>query len=281
MRSVVRPSFDAGSTYALCIDSVRDGDLRKRLKSVTAEVVFAAERYAERAALSELHLIPQKEDVAGIVSKEEMVGVYNKRMARKGSRGRRIYDALKSLPDYGICPFCDHGPVSTLDHILPKALYPALAVVPDNLVGSCRECNSAKLSSAPTGESDVPLHPYFDDVSDTRWLEAMVVMNTPPSVMFFVRFVDDWSDEMNAKIRTQFETLQLGRLYSSQAAREISGQRINLTQVFDARGRKGVRDELRRKCLDWERYNVNGWQAAMFRALSECKWYCKKGFRKV
>ena len=281
MRPVSRPRFGVQDTYALCIGGVRNKHFRARLKSITSEVVNAAESYAERAAAMELHLIPQEEDVAGIVTKDEMVGVYDKRMARKGSRGRSVYDGLKGLPDYGICPFCDHCPVSTLDHILPKALYPALVVTPDNLVGSCRECNSSKSANAPTNGGNVPLHPYFDDVSSDRWLEAIVVVGEVPSVMFFVKFVPQWTDEMNARVRQQFETLQLGRLYSSQCAREISGRRITLCRVYRAAGWKGVRRELKQRAIEWGGHNINGWQAVMFRALSKSKWYCKKGFRKT
>ena len=280
MRSVNRPTFDAEDTYVLCIGSVRRKTFRARLKMITSEVVNASESYAVRAAATELHLIPQEDDVAGIVTKDEMVSVYDERMARKGSLGRSVYDGLKGLPDYGICPFCDHGPVSTLDHILPKALYPALVVTPDNLVGSCRECNSAKLAKAPTNGGDVPFHPYFDDVASDRWLKAVVVVGKVPSVMFFVKFIRKWSDQMNLRVRRQFETLQLGRLYSSQSAREISGQRVNLSRVYGAKGWKGVRSELRQRAMGWEDHNINCWQAVMFKALSESKWYCKKGFRK-
>lgn len=281
MRPVSRPTFDAEDTYALCVGGVRDKHFRARLKSITAEVVNAAESYAERAAATELNLVPQQEDVAGIVTKDEMASVYDKRMAAKGSQGRAVYDGLKRLPDHGICPFCDHSPVSTLDHILPKARYPALVVTPDNLVGSCRDCNWEKSAKAPTNASDAPLHPYFDDVSGHKWLKAIVVVGELPSVMFFVKLVPKWSDELNARVRNQFETLELGRLYSSQAAREISGQRINLCRVYEAAGWKGVRKELKERAMEWKERNKNCWQAAMFRALSESKWYCKKGFRKT
>ena len=42
-----------------------------------------------------------------------------KRMAGKNGPGRHFYNAIKLLPKQGICPFCDHRPVSTLDHLLP------------------------------------------------------------------------------------------------------------------------------------------------------------------
>ena len=278
MRPVVRPSQSAEDTYGLCIGGVKDKELRTRLESIAGDIVNAACDYADRATMRMLHLIPQDEDVSGIVSKDEMISVYDNRMAHKQSRGRPIYDALRGLPDNGICPFCDHGPVSTLDHILPKSLYPALVVAPDNLVGACRECNSLKLNSAPSEARDVPIHPYFDDISEGRWLRAGVVAGTIPAVVFWVQCMDEWTDELNERVARQFECLQLGRLYSSQAAREIAGQRSNLMIIYNARGEAGVREELQDRAKSWEEYNANSWQAVAFEALSESEWYCKEGF---
>ena len=279
MRTVTRPAFDAEETYRCCISRVQDNDLKSRLEDITEHIAEAAKQYSIRARNLELHLVPQENDVAGMVTKDEMVKVYSGRMAHKGSSGRRVYDALKLLPDYGICPFCNHGPVSTLEHILPKSLFPALVVTPDNLVGACRECNSLKQAIAPTWGHDVPLHPYFDDISEHRWLGARVIHGKVASLVFHVIPVDEWSEELNARIRNQFKILKLGLVYASQAAREISGQRTNMIRIFDARGEVGVREELREKSSAWEEHDSNCWQAVTFRALSESVWYCSSGFQ--
>ena len=148
MWCVGRPQFDATETYALCISRVQNERLKRRLEDISEDIAEAAAEYAQLAGNNELHLIPQANDVAGIVTKDEMVAIYEGRMAKMRGPARRVYDALRSLPEYGICPFCDHGVVSTLDHILPKALCPALAVAPDNLVGSCKESYARKLVTA-------------------------------------------------------------------------------------------------------------------------------------
>jgi HNH endonuclease len=279
MRSVERPQFGTEQTYTLCISKVQDDELRQRLVDVTADIVDAAEEYAGHAMDEELYLVPQTNGVAGLVTTEEMVAVYNYRMAGKGGPGRSIYDALKLLPNFGICPYCDHGLVSTLDHILPKISFPALAVTPDNLVGACKDCNKAKLASLPTCGEDAALHPYFDDISEELWLGAKVVESDVAAVVFHVVPVGAWSDILNARIKNHFRTLGLGPLYASQAAREISGQRKDMIRLFEARGENGVREELRYKSESWEEYGANCWQAAAFRALSESDWYCGGGFQ--
>ncbi|WP_299615312.1 HNH endonuclease [Pelagibius sp.] len=280
MWNVTRPEFSAKETYEICISKVKNRDLKKRLNVVSSSIVEAAKDYAERAENAELHLVSQSDGVVGLVTTKEMVAVYDGRMAVQRGPGRSIYDKLKALPELGVCPFCDHGPVSTLDHILPKSLYPVLAVTPDNLVGSCKDCNTAKLTAVPTCERDATLHPYFDDISAERWLGASVVEKNVPAVTFHSIPVDSWPDALNARIRKQFRVLGLGLLYASQAAREISGQREDLIRIFDARGADGVREELEHKAETWRAYRLNCWQAATYRALSESPWYCGGGFQR-
>lgn len=278
MWNVDRPVFDAEHTYTLCISKVQDDDLKTRLTEITDNVVDASATYAECAESEELHLVPQTHGVGGRVTTEEMVAVYSYRMAGKVGPGRSIYDALKLAPSFGICPFCNHNVVSTLDHILPKTLFPALAVTPDNLVGACKDCNKAKLALAPTCAADAVLHPYFDNISGERWLEADVIESNIAAAIFHVTHIEAWSDELNARVRNQFEILGLGPLYASQAAREISGQRADMVRIFNARGQDGVREELSYKAATWEAHQPNCWQAATFRALSQSDWYCSGGF---
>ena len=278
MRAVKRPGFDATCTYLRCTSRVKNVELRQRFQKILTHISYAALEYSNRARNAQLHLINQSNDVAGVVTGDEMVGVYNQRMVLKDSPGREIYDALKLLPELGVCPFCDHGMVSTLDHILPKSLFPKLVVAPDNLVGACRDCNQKKAASAPTCEEEVPFHPYFDNLSSVKWLDGQVIRGEVASVMFCVRNVVQWPSRLNARVRRQFEELELGLLYASQAAREISGLRMNMDQIFSAGGARGVQEELIVKSRSWEKHSVNCWQAVTYKALSESDWYCNGGF---
>ena len=279
MLTLNRPQFAAKETYLRCVSQVKDGGLRKRLKAVAQRIDNAAAEYATAATAGELHLVPRSHDVAGVVSKKEMIAIYERRMSRPGSAGRHVYDALIGLPDGGTCPFCAHGTVSTLDHMLPKSQFCELAVTPDNLVGACRDCNHAKSSIAPNSPGEAPVHPYFDDVAGENWLGARVIEGVVAALRFDVVAVDAWGDELNERIRRQFDALNLGRLYAAQAATQISGQRRNLTRIFHECGPKAVRHELRHQQHSWDKLGLNRWQAVTFRALARSKWYCAGGFR--
>lgn len=281
MWCVDRPPFGAGKTFTACISRVQNEDLKRRLVAIADYVKAEAASYAERAESAELHLTAQTAGVAGSVTTDEMVSVYDQRMAGKKGPGRHVYDAIKLLPKQGICPFCDHRPVSTLDHLLPKRLFPALAVTPDNLIGACADCNKAKLAFAPASAEEVFLHPYFDDAEGECWLKARVVEGPVAAVIFRTRAVASWPSALNERVRRQFRMLGLAQLYGAQAAREITAQAQLLGDIHDSRGADGVREELRRQAETREAARMNSWQALTYRTLSECDWFCDGGFRGV
>ena len=277
MWPVEHPDLDAGETFATCISRVQDKTVRGRLTAIRPNIEAAANDYVKKAKTGNLHLIQQMETIDG-VSGQELVKTYDSRMAKKGQPGRLIYDQIKLLPDGDRCPFCDHRNVSTLDHFLPKQRYPIFAVAPINLVGACRECNTAKSNVTPISEDDTLLHSYFDKVNEQQWLFARVARRIPAALIFYVSAVAGWSDILNARIAHQFDLLGLAALYASQAAREITDIRQNLQQHFDNGEAAAVRAELRRQRKSRQANRVNSWQTATYQALAESDWFCDKGF---
>jgi len=278
MWPVEQPDIDAGETFQTCISRVHDADLRRRFNSVRPAIEAASADYEEKAELGDLYLIDTATSVGGVVTKDEMVKVYDQRMAGKNGPGRAIYDKIKLLPKGDRCPFCDQRNVSTLDHILPKTLYPALAVAPLNLVGACVECNWVKRALAPASAEETVLHPYFDDISQDRWLTAQVVQQDPCAVIFRVVPPPAWSAVTAARVRSQFDLLRLASLYSSEAAREISNIRYNLQIHLDTGGASAVRDELLRQWQSRRANRLNSWQTATYEALSANVWFYSGGF---
>lgn len=279
MRRVPRPTVSARDSYSTCISRVRNPDLKRRLRSVADHVATQSVNYQICASATRLDLIRQTENVANVVTTKEMVAVYDQRMAGKKGPGRHIYDKIKSLPQFGICPFCDHRPVSTLDHLLPKGLFPDFAVTPDNLIGACADCNKLKLDFAPLTEADVLLHPYFDNVENGRWLTAEVVEGRVAAVLFRTKPVAEWPSVLNDRVKQQFKMLGLSSLYGAQAAREISEQAFLLGNIHDSSGMDYVRAELIGQAQSREYAYLNSWRAVMCRALGESDWFCDGGFR--
>lgn len=274
-----RPNRDAGGVFTTCISRVRNELLKARLEAVTQAVVDASSEFDDAATHTRLHQIARQEMVGGLVTQAEMEAVYTQRMAKKGAPGRDVYDALLTSAPQGKCPLCGWGAVSTLDHHLPKAHYPALAVAPLNLVPACSDCNKAKLAALPASASEETLHPYFDDIDGDRWLIAEVIHVRPAALQFFVQAPAHWGDVLRLRVEGHFRTFGLGRLYSSQAADELSSIRHQVGTLHASGGAALVQLELRARAESCQQAQRNGWRTATYHALADSDWFCDRGFQ--
>jgi hypothetical protein len=279
MRKLSKPADGAVDVFLLCAHGVREPTLRERLKQVTSDIQAAAEAFEAAAAAAALYLLEEKQNVAGLVTAREMAELYELRMARAGSRGRRIYDKLMLLTRR--CPLCEHRPVSGLDHHLPRSKFPALAVTPTNLVPACGDCNKRKHTSRPRTAEEQTFHPYFDNFGSEPWLHAEILPSSPPVLHFFVKPPSSWPALWGARARHHFQFFQLGELYTAQAGQELVDIRYQLTRLREQAGAEAVRGHLREVADSLERSNPNSWKAAMYKALSASSWFSTEGLAKI
>ena len=274
MWKVARPTFSTLQTFEACIKSISDVGFKGRLEKSIVAVHGADDLYREAGERGAFDDLDQHDFRLAAVSASEMSNLYDRKMAEKRSSARHIYDALIIASPQGKCPMCGHRDVTTLDHYLPKSRYPALAVNPVNLVPSCVECNKTKSSSV-----SATLHPYYDDIESSRWLWAEVIESDPAAIRFFVKPHIDWPDELGLRVAHHFQVFKLAQLYAAQAARTISGIRYKLVGLSQLGGDAVVRSHLAEEYATWSAADINGWEAALYQALSESDWFCSGGFR--
>ena len=277
MRSIRPPPDDSVAVFDLCNSRLRDLGLKRRLDLIRPSIKAAADRFAAACVDQQLSTFPASHGVDG-VSHEEMLDTYTSRMAAKGSPGRPIYDRLMNAAQRGLCPLCAQRVVSTLDHHLPKSVYDVLAVVPNNLVPSCFDCNKAKSASVAASEEEQPLNPYFDDVSTDCWLVATIIEQRPTAVVFSCQPPSTWSALKSARTQHHFRSLRLGALYSLHAGEELMNVRHYLCQLHGLPGPSTVREHLLRQAQSYSAVDQNSWQSAMYRALAANEWYYGGGF---
>lgn len=278
MWSLESPELDTEETYAMCISRVRSAALKTRLEAVTADVVIAADEYEAAAIAAELHTIASADNVGALVTRDEMAKVYAYRMVKKGAPGRPIYDELLASAPHDRCPLCGQRIVSTLDHHLPKARFPALVVTPINLIPACADCNKLKLDAVPEAAEEVMLHPYFDDIEDDRWLYAEVTEKVPAGVRFFVVPPESWDELTGVRVELHFSVLQLSPLYAAQAAQELVSIRFYLSQLHVAGGADAVQAHLLEMAESTAHAHTNAWRTATYEAFAESAWFCSGGF---
>ncbi|MCK5016358.1 MAG: hypothetical protein KAS32_04725, partial [Candidatus Peribacteraceae bacterium] len=225
MKKLDKPKYKARDTFLTCISIVRNRDLKARLNACEDVIVEAETEFDSKVTKGEIYSIRKEEVVNGNVTAKELEKVYTDRMVKKDKPGRHIYDKLISAPTLGICPLCSHRLVETLDHYLPKTDFPRLATTPINLIPSCFDCNKSKSASSPEKPEEETLHPYYDNIEDDEWLVAKVNKSTPPTLTYFVKPANDWSELLGERVKYHFTALSLNKLYSTQAA-------VQLTSIY-------------------------------------------------
>lgn len=277
MRPLSKPTLSAPAVFRQCTDHVQNVDLRLRLRQSLPAVTAASAQFDMAAQTQRLHTIPLTANV-GRVSTDEMVKVYDLRMAKKKSRGRPVYDQLLAAPAYGRCPLCGVGAASTLDHHLPKKDYPALAVAPFNLVPACRDCNTGKRTITPTTSEEETLHPYYDDVTTERWIEALVRQGPPVHLEFYVANPPGSDALTAARVRSHFAVFNLGKVYGANASEHLAEIRYAMTEIHHHAGASAVEKDLDSRARSSECHDLNSWKSAGYRALASDSWYCNGGF---
>jgi len=277
MRALPRPAFDSKSALDLCIGSVRDPDLKRRL-GLAAETIEKAEAtYLVKGDAACLFEIAGTKGVGGDVSTAEMETLYARTFVRS-ARTRHIYDTIKKLPENDICPLCGQRTVYTLDHYLPQSDHPALTITSINLVPACGECNHVKRAKQADKAEDQTLHPYFDHVDDARWLFARVEERAPAALYFYAAPPDHWLDVKRARVKRHFEMFGLGALYASHSAVELNNMRFGLRALAAAGGPEVVSAHLMGCAESCAAAQANSWQRATYDALAKSKWFYSGGF---
>jgi hypothetical protein len=276
MRRLNRPPFAAREVLDLCIASIQNRALSRRLGEIADQVEAAEISYVQRGIQEELFLIPQTLGIGGI-SAEEMKRIYKGTFA-KSARTRNIYDKIKKLPVNDICPMCGQRTISSLDHYLAQSLHSALVITPINLVPACSDCNKAKLDAQPITAAEQSLHPYFDDVDSAAWLYAVVEEADPASLRFYPDPPAGWSAVKRERVFNHFRMFGLGALYASHSGVELVNIRYGLQRIAERGTVEDVRAELVVRAESAEAAHINSWQTAMYYALSESDWFCADGF---
>jgi 5-methylcytosine-specific restriction endonuclease McrA len=280
MRYLSKPTISAEIVFTSCVGVVQSSTLRQKFINCSPLITQAETEFEQKNIDGTVHTIQREKLVNGNVDFSEFVKLYTGRMVGN-SVGRVYYDMLILAAKNGLCPLCSHRDVSTLDHYLPKTLYPRLAVVPLNLIPACKDCNTGKLSSYPTSPQTQTLHPYFDNIENDEWLKVIVNKTNPISVSYFVERATGWSDLLYDRVQEHFKSFGLKVLYATQAGRELAGIKHQLQNSFNHLGTQGVQNLLVESATSRAMESRNSWQSALYLGLSNDYWFCSSGFNQI
>lgn len=280
MLKLKKPVISATQVYSDCVSTVKNKDLKNKLLACKPLIIQAETELEQKITKGKIYTIKREKVVNANVSCEELKKVYTGQMLKK-ALGRSHYNKLLADVPLLLCPICAHRDVSNLDHYLPKTLYPRLTVVPVNLIPTCKDCNTGKLSAYPLTSEQETLHPYYDDIEKVMWLKTRVNKTNPVSIHFFVQQSATWDNLLFERVKYHFASFNLRQLYSVQAARKLVGMRQQIIEISDAGGIADLKKYLTSQANSISAINLNSWEAALLRGLNDDDWFCSEGFRQI
>ncbi|MGX6566915.1 HNH endonuclease [Cupriavidus necator] len=244
-------------------------------------MINVATYYDNLANQGQLHEVPRSDQrdtelVIGQVTKGELKNLYDHQMLPRNKSAREIYDNLRSAAPGGRCPTCGFGHVYTIDHFLPKSAFPFFSVLPENLVPSCRDCNTGKMARAANDAQS--FHPYYDvgPLMQEQWIFAEVLRTVPISVRYFVQAPLHWNQLLALRAANHFRDYKIASRFGVEAASELSA----LIHYFISPPMQPheIQDTLDRRLRAERQHQCNSWKIALFEALRDCAWFCSLEF---
>lgn len=272
---------EARDIFRQCFLGYRDQDLKQRMKDAIPLIHESEVLYRSVSVNHKWCSLNQSDTVGGYVTKDEMIDLYDNKLVKQGSPGRGFYNKIKASAEHNLCPLCLISEVYTLDHYLPKSKYPALAVTPINLIPACYACNFEKANTVPNQEGLQTLHPYYDDVSDERWIYAKLLEGEPLAFQFYVQSPEHWPDTLKKRVATHFKVYRLASRLPSHANSLYHDMKDNLYDAYLERGVDGLVKDLESKRNSCFKKNKNNWKGAVWDALLESDWFRKDGVRNI
>lgn len=256
------PKYSIDEVIRICCEDIKsDSLLKKHLRNNLERCKideFGYIRHAEKGDLYRIIPLPGPKGKDHIIMdsihddvmyKSDFIKLYESHFRNKSKRGRTIYDLLMVAANEK-CPYCGGiGRPRNLDHYLPKAHYPQFAILPVNLVPSCRDCNmDGKGDGYAKSEIEQVLHPYLDDdrYFKEQWLFAQYISDddkVPGVIKYFTSPPEHWEPVQKQRVEQHFKEFDLALRFSKEAGARLVpllSQFENLLQCLNEQ--KGVLD---------------------------------------
>ena len=257
------PNIKPEDIFEECVFGYRDEQKVTTLLQCKDLVRFDSLSY-DKFVPNELEKFKQS-SLPNSIDSGDIVSVYKEKFAKMNSPGRKYYNAIMEQAERNICPICGIRIVKTLDHYLPKSKFPTLSVTPSNLIPSCRDCNTDKLTLASLDSKNTPVHLYFDDIPDEPWLQVEVGDNL--EIFYYISCPDTWDIGIRSRLEKHLDFYQLHELYSIHAADEIANN-IHLWKKTIIQGDMDkLKLSIKEICQSAEYNDLNSWKSALYRGL--------------
>lgn len=266
MRKLNKPNIEVGEVLDACINHYIDESIKSKIQYSRDVICNASNIYNLVSENRNWQSICEGLKPANL-TKKEMIDLYDGKFVACKAIRKKYYDKIMSLAEDGICPICCVGAVKTLDHYLPKSKFPMFSITPNNLVPSCRDCNSKKNNKFDNNYSLI--HPYYDDIDDFIWLSASLkILNNRLIARYSVSKNDVLIDDYTYKrICYSFNEYELDKLYELKACEAITNQKVLWKNIYFSKGKRNLLNYFKLQLGSVTINQNNSWMAALYRGL--------------
>jgi len=198
------------------------------------------------------------------VDKGKFVNLYS-----NAKEGDAQHEAIRTMRDTKIlfCPSCgEDGNPETLDHHLPKDVFPEYAITTRNLTPMCGRCQGEKLATVVDeyGQRQY-LHPYFDDINHPI-LGINIIPPYDKGTTFDIYVLDGIPERISDVTPKHLRQLKIDvrlREYCIEKYMHI----LKTAKEDQDLPREGLVYTIRHMKREEEKKSPNAWAAAFYRAI--------------
>lgn len=165
-----------------------------------------------------------------------------------------------------VCPCCTIDSYSTMDHYLPKELFPIHAVNPLNLMPCCQVCNDYKGTKVrgKNGER-LFLNLYSDILPREQYLFVeFKFINDLPNIVFKVENRNGIDPELFALIKSHYKGLHLLERFARASGKIVQDLAITIRNHSARMADEAVKEEIEADAEALKRsFGYNFWEAIL------------------
>lgn len=169
------------------------------------------------------------------------------------------------------CPYCNIFQIETVDHYLPKSVFPEFSFLPNNLVWCCSKCNTTKNDFYIENGKPIFLNPYFEDLDEYEFLECDIIIdNSQLSYSYCLNKKNIQNHQTGSAIEKQYSKLEVIERYKEKTPEVITnliGTLHCITSCWSVSktdAENWLKQEYNRKKRD---YGANYYETAIYKGI--------------
>lgn len=151
------------------VNRKQDSTLKSRLKLLDPSINLEYDNYEAEFRSKTIEKL--KPNAFFDLYKDDLLSLYSYQSYIIRELRTRL-SSLQTATIRNTCQNCTLIPIQSMDHILPKEMYPEFCINPLNLFPSCQTCNAYKSRSWTKGGKRLFLNLFLDDLPDEQYLFA-------------------------------------------------------------------------------------------------------------